>query len=212
FGIFIQLIKMPLRELNRNNNSSTISNISKLFNGKILTRSNFSSDPFIAYTIARFNNGAVISYVLDRVPKNVPYARGNTISSAILGSFIPRILWPTKEGSGTEMYLKYTGLRFEGASYGISQLGEGYANFGKSGGIIYMFFLGLVMSTLLYKLIQYSIRHPRYLFFLPVIFLHGIKVETELNRSVGFMLRIIIALYILNLLIRLVSNQKYSIY
>lgn len=212
FGIFIQLIKMPLRELNRNNSSSTISNISKLFNGKILTRSNFSSDPFIAYTIARFNNGAVISYVLDRVPKNVPYARGNTISSAILGSFIPRIIWPTKEGSGTEMYLKYTGLRFEGASYGISQLGEGYANFGKSGGIIYMFFLGLVMSTLLYKLIQYSIRHPRYFFFLPVIFLHGIKVETELNRSVGFMLRIIIALYILNLLIRLVSNQKYSIY
>jgi len=91
FGIFIQLIKMPLRELNRNNSSTTISNISKLFNGKILTRSNFTSDPFIAYTIARFNNGAVISYVLDRVPKNIPYARGNTISSAILGSCIPRI-------------------------------------------------------------------------------------------------------------------------
>lgn len=212
FGLFIQLIKMPLRELNKNNNSSTISNVSKLLNGKILTKSNLKSDAFMAYTIARFNNGAVISFVLDRVPKNVSYARGNTISSAILGSFIPRILWPTKETSGTAMYLKYTGLRFEGASYGISQLGEGYANFGKKGGIVYMFFLGLGMSILLYKLIQYSIHNPRYFFFLPVIFLHGIKVETELNRSVGFMLRVIIVLWVLNQLLRLISNQKYSLY
>ncbi len=209
---FIQLVKMPLRSLNRKNDTSTYTNFSKVVSSDALSIKNFESDGFMAYTIARFNNGAVVSYVLDRVPDKIDYVNGNTILSAIIGSFVPRLLWPNKETSGSEMYLKYTGLKFGGASYGISQLGEGYANFGRNGGVVYMFLLGLVMSFILNSILKYSIKHPRYLLFLPVLFLHGIKVETELNRSLGFMLRVIVVLFLINLLLKFFSNSKYSLY
>lgn len=211
-GTSIQLVKMPLRELNRKDSTSTLQNITKLYNSNLLTKENLFSDAFRAYTIARFNNGAVISYVINRVPNIVPYAHGNTIKSAIIGSFIPRLIWPSKETSGSTMYLKYTGLRSEGASYGISQLGEGYANFGKRGGILYMFLLGLTMSFLLIRIIKYINKNPNYFYFLPIIFLHGVKVETELNRSLGFMLRVIVVLYILNFILKKISGNRYYLY
>jgi hypothetical protein len=211
-GTSIQLVKMPLRELNRKGSTSTLQNLTTLYNSDLLMKENLFSDAFRAYTVARFNNGAVISYVINRVPNIIPYANGNTINSAIIGSFIPRLIWPTKETSGTAMYLKYTGLRFEGASYGISQLGEGYANFGKRGGILYMFLLGLTMSVLLRRIVKYINKNPNYFYFLPIIFLHGVKVETELNRSLGFMLRVIIVLYILNFILKKISGNRYYLY
>jgi len=163
--MFIQLIKIPLRELSKKNDDSVTQNLSTIIESGAISTKNLTSDAFVAYSIARFNNGSVISFVLDRVPKKEPFAKGNTISSAILGSFIPRIVWPSKETSGFEMYLKYTGLQFEDASYGISQLAEGYANFGKNGGIYYMLVLGLTMSVVLYKLVEFSNAHPRYFLF-----------------------------------------------
>ena len=211
-GTSIQLVKMPLRQLNRKGSTSTIQNLTTLYNSNLLTKENLFSESFRAYTIARFNNGAVVSYVINRVPNIIPYAHGNTISSAIIGSFIPRLIWPSKETSGSAMYLKYTGLRSEGASYGISQLGEGYANFGKRGGILYMFLLGLTMSFLLRKIIKYINRNPNYFYFFPIIFLHGVKVETELNRSLGFMLRVIVVLYLLNFILRKISNNRFYLY
>lgn len=211
-GTSIQLVKMPLRELNRKGSTSTLQNLTTLYNSDLLTKENLFSDAFRAYTVARFNNGAVISYVINRVPNIIPYANGNTISSAIIGSFIPRLIWPSKETSGTAMYLKYTGLPSEGASYGISQLGEGYANFGKRGGILYMFLLGLTMSVLLRRIVKYINKNPNYFYFLPIIFLHGVKVETELNRSLGFMLRFIIVLYILNFILKKISGNRYYLY
>lgn len=211
-GTSIQLVKMPLRELNRKGSTSTLQNLTTLYNSDLLTKENLFSDAFRAYTVARFNNGAVISYVINRVPNIIPYANGNTISSAIIGSIIPRLIWPSKEISGRAMYLKYTGLSIGGASYGISQLGEGYANFGKRGGILYMFLLGLTMSFLLIRIIKYINRNPNYFYYLPIIFLHGVKVETELNRSLGFMLRVIVVLYLLNLILRKISNNRYYLY
>lgn len=211
-GTSIQLVKMPLRKLNRDGATSTLQNLFTLYNSNLLTKQNLFSESFRAYSIARFNNGAVISYVINRVPNIIPYANGNTIGSAIVGSFIPRLIWPSKETSGTAMYLKYTGLRFEGASYGISILGEGYANFGKRGGILYMFLLGLTISILLRRIIKYINKNPYYFYFLPIIFLHGVKVETELNRSLGFMLRVIVVLYLLNFILKKISNNRYYLY
>lgn len=211
-GLSIQLVKMPLRKLYREGSTSTLQNLTTLYNNNLLTKENLFSEAFRAYTIARFNNGAVISYVINRVPNIIPYANGNTIGSAIVGSFIPRLIWPSKETSGRVMYLKYTGLRYEGASYGISQLGEGYANFGKRGGILYMFLLGLTMSFLFRKIIRYINRNPNYFYFLPIIFLHAVKVETELNRSLGFMLRVIVLLFLINYILKKLSRNKLYLY
>lgn len=210
--VFIQIIKMPLRELSRRNEDTGITNLQKVIKSDAVSLRNLNSEQFRAYTVARFNNGAVISFVLNRVPNKIDYAHGNTILSAVVGSFIPRLFWPSKEGSGTAMYLKYTGLRFEGASYGISQLGEGYANFGKNGGIFYMFVLGVSISFFLNKILKFSMKHPSYILFLPILFLHGIKVETELNRSFGFMLRVIVVLFLLNFGLKILSNNKFSLY
>ncbi len=210
FVLIIQLIKRPLRELLWIDRVTTINEVLETSQNAITIEKILNED-FLQYAIARFNNGVLVSYVVNRVPTFVPYANGSTIFDAVLGSFIPRIFWSSKEIAGQSMYHKYTGVAGT-ASYGISHLGEGYANFGKTGGIFYMLILGLVFSWLLYQFVCQINKHPFYIVFLPVILLHGIKVETELNRSVGFMLRIVVALYLINFVIKTLSNNKYSIY
>lgn len=211
-GLFIQLVKMPLRLLNEQGKTNIIENLFTIKSNGYLSVDNLKSDAFVGYTIARFNNGAVISFVLDRVPNKIDYAHGNTVFSAILGSFIPRILWPNKETSGTVMYLKYTGLRFEGASYGISQLGESYANFGRNNGILFMFFLGLTLAVFTRKILQKCVKNPMLILYLPILFLHTVKVETELNRSLGFLIRTILVLFLVNQFLKIISKKKYSLY
>jgi len=211
-GLFIQLIKMPLRLLHEHGKTNLLENLSTLNRNGHVSLNKIKSDAFMGYTIARFNNGAVISFVLDRVPNKIDYANGNTVSSAVLGSFIPRILWPNKEISGKEMYLKYTGLKFGGASYGISQLGESYANFGRKRGIIFMFLLGLTLSIFTKKILKLCAKNPMLILYLPVLFLHTVKVETELNRSLGFLIRMLIVLFVLNAGLKMISQGKYRLY
>lgn len=211
-GLFIQLIKMPLRALNEQGETNLLENLKTINRAGHISIDKLKSDAFMGYSIARFNNGAVISFVMDRVPSKIEYANGNTVTSAILGSFIPRIVWPTKETSGTAMYLKYTGLKFEGASYGISQLGEAYANFGKRNGIIYMFFMGLTLAFFAKKILKKCRENPILILYLPILFLHTVKVESELNRSLGFMLRVIVVLSLINFILKTLSSKKYSLF
>jgi hypothetical protein len=122
--IGIQLIKGPARAyMRKNENASVQVLVQHLRASNVISKKNLLSEGFLSYSIARFNEGAVVSWVMNRVPKKIPYENGNTIASALVGSFIPRIVWPSKPSMGTEMYKKYTGLPALGASFGISQLG-----------------------------------------------------------------------------------------
>ena len=140
-----------------------------------------SSDAVIAAN-ARLNQGWIISAVMKHVPQDEPFAEGETVNTALFSSMVPRVLWPNKKrAGGQENFRRFTGLVIhEGTSMGISPLGEGYANFGVEGGIVFMFAYGIAFSTLYYFVLRYVVRSPELLLWIPLIFYQGIKAETEL--------------------------------
>ncbi len=129
----------------------------------------------------RLNQGWIISAIMNHVPESQPFVNGATISEAITASLLPRIIAPNKKkAGGQENFEKFTGLELgENTSMGISLVGEGWANYGYWGGLIFMFCWGLFISWFWQKLINLSSIYPTLLVWSPILFLQVVKAETE---------------------------------
>jgi hypothetical protein len=129
----------------------------------------------------RLNQGWIISAVMDHVPESEPFAGGTTITEGITASILPRILAPGKKrAGGRENFERFTGQKLaENTSMGISLAGEGYANYGRVGGIFFMFCWGIFISWFWLKLQSWSRYYPTLLIWSPIIFLQVVKAETE---------------------------------
>ncbi len=143
--------------------------------GKIITP---SSDEDMN---VRLNQGWIISAVMNNVPENEPFAHGSTITEAISASLLPRFLDPNKKrAGGQENFNRFTGLHISNdTSMGISIAGEGYANYGYLGGIIFMFLWGLFVGWFWIKLNEFTDLYPTLLIWSPILFLQVVKAETE---------------------------------
>lgn len=130
----------------------------------------------------RLNQGWIISKIMEHIPEKEPFANGSTITDALEAAFLPRIVAPNKKtAGGKENFKKYTGLPLgENTSMGISMAGEGWANFGYNGGIIFLFVWGLFISWFWKKLSDWSNFFPTLLVWSPILFLQTVKAETEL--------------------------------
>ncbi len=134
--------------------------------------------------VRRLNQGGTISHIMNRVPKTEPYANGETIFSAIATAIVPRVLWPNKPVAGKKDFYRFTGYRLKGTSMGITPIGEAYANYGRTGGIITMFFYGLFMALLFRIIIKRSLyRDSLLIIFIPLIFFRAIYAESDLMRT-----------------------------
>ncbi|MBX9782820.1 MAG: hypothetical protein K2X48_05915 [Chitinophagaceae bacterium] len=141
-------------------------------------------------TVNRFNQGLIISKVFVHVPQNEPFAEGETIFTTLAASFVPRILWPDKPKSGGhENMERFTGYKIEGYSMNISPIGEAYANFDKTGGIIFMFFYGLFFNVMLYMLVLLSRKTPTIVLWFPILFLNSIQIETDVLMCVNSLIK-----------------------
>ncbi len=140
--------------------------------------------------VNRFNQGMIISKVFLHVPRYEPFAEGETIFLTLAASFVPRVLWPNKPTSGGhENMLRFTGLKIEGYSMNISPLGEAYANFDKTGAIIFMFFYGLFFNAVLFVLIKLSRKTPTIILWFPILFLNSIQIETDVLMCVNSLIK-----------------------
>lgn len=137
-------------------------------------------------TAVRMNQGWLIAVTMDRVPRRFDYAYGETIGISVAAAFIPRILWPDKPEAGGRYNLKrFWGYDLVGYSTNIGPIGEAYANFGRTGGIIFMFFYGLFFNGLLTYLLKWSERRPSILCWIPFLFFYAVVVETDILTTVG---------------------------
>lgn len=130
----------------------------------------------------RINQGWIISAIMKNVPDNRPFDNGTSIKEAIEAALIPRVLNPNKKhASGRENFMKYTGLPLgQHTSMGISLAGEGWANFGHLGGIIFLFIWGSLIGIVWKKLSKMSNVFPTLMIWTPIIFLQVVKAESEL--------------------------------
>jgi len=132
------------------------------------------------FTAVRMNQGWLVGVTMDRVPRRFPFANGETIGISIAAAFVPRVIWPDKPESGGKYNLKrFWGYNLVGYSMNIGPIGEAYANFGRTGGIIFMFFYGLFFNALLTYLLKWSERRPSILCWIPFLFFYAVVVETD---------------------------------
>ncbi len=137
-------------------------------------------------TAVRMNQGWLIAMTMDRVPRRFTFANGETIWISVAAAFIPRVIWPDKPEAGGKYNLKrFWGYDLEGYSMNIGPIGEAYANFGVTGGIIFMFFYGLFFNAMLTMLLKWSEKRPSVLCWIPFLFFYAVVVETDILTTVG---------------------------
>jgi hypothetical protein len=146
-------------------------------------RESVASDEVLANVITRLNQGWIISAVIHHVPEGEPYAMGETIQQALSGALLPRFLAANKVKAGGQLnFRRFTGLDLaDSTSMAVSPLGEAYANFGREGGITLMLALGLAFAGFFSLCLRHAVRHPTFLFWIPLIFYQAIKAETEVS-------------------------------
>ncbi len=182
FAMTIQTVKYPYREMTWNGGYE--GNKTALFL-KLAANAWSSGSIFTpghgVHMNVRLNQGWIISAIMHNVPASVPYAKGATIRDGIMNSVVPRILNPNKlRAGGRENFRRFTGLSIrDDTSMGISIAGEGWANYGWSGGIIFMFLWGAFINWFWRMLERWSKYFPTLLIWSPMLFLQVVKAETE---------------------------------
>lgn len=160
-------------------------------------------------TIARYNQGWIISRIYNNIPQNHEYIGGRTYIDAVSSALIPRFLYPNKKGAGEQSrkdFIEMTGYNLSSStSMGLSILGESYGNFGLLGGTFFMFFWGWVIANIVSFVNKLSIRNFLWIVFLPIICFNLIKAEISmmsvLNWTVKSVIFVLILIYLLCILV-----------
>jgi hypothetical protein len=158
----------------------------------------------------RLNQGWIISSVMYNVPRFEPYARGNTIREGITSSVIPRILAPEKRvAGGRDNFRQFTGLSIsDDTSMGISIAGEGWANYGWLGGIVFMFLWGLFIGWFWRAFERLNRLFPTLLIWSPMLFLQVVKAETEFGVVLNHLVKSSVVVIGLIILIKWIWGLK----
>ena len=136
----------------------------------------------LSNSIIRMNQGWIIAAIMQNVPSSEPFAWGETVKEAVMASLLPRVISEDKANSGGQAeFRRFTGLPIgDTTAMGLSLLGEAYVNFGKLLGIVVMFGFGTLISIPYSLCLRFSIRHPDFYFWMPIIFCSVIKAESNL--------------------------------
>ncbi|MCW3789202.1 hypothetical protein [Plebeiibacterium sediminum] len=168
-----------------------------------LTFQNFNDENNVSARITRANQGALVTWVMNWVPEKESYANGSTIKDAVIAAIFPRFLMPNKvKAGGKESFERFTGQKLRGStSMNISLLGEGWANYGYWGGLLFMYAVGLFYSFALKKFTSLIGKYPIYFYFIPYLFIYIIKAEDDLLTPLNHIIKASITLYFLHYLL-----------
>jgi hypothetical protein len=180
----------------------------ELVTERISSPSSIIDPNMLFFTAIRMNQGWLVATTMKRVPSRYPFAYGETIWQSVAASFVPRILWPDKPESGGKANLKrFWGYNLVGFSMNIGPVGEGYANFGRTGGIIYMFFYGLFFNFMLSYILKMAAKTPTLILWIPFLFLYSVSVETDLLTTMNSLIKGTVFIYLMYQFFKLVLRK-----
>jgi len=191
FAILLQEIKKDYRNATWQEGQATgIETFSNVYNEN-QAKEGFLNTSNLELQIVRINQGFIITNIMRTVPLTVPYSNGEELKLVLIAAILPRFLSPEKLTAGNqELFIKYSGLSLrKGTSMALSSLGDAYLNFGKIGGAIFMFFLGLLYSEVLKAFYRYSKYFPILLLFTPLVFYYPIRPDCELQTILGHLVK-----------------------
>lgn len=138
---------------------------------------------------ARLNEGWIISAVMAYTPSSEPFAGGDTVTAALHDSLVPRFLSDKRNVTISDNFRKFTGLNVgENTSFGISIVGEAWANYGQFG-ILLLAFWGVAFGSVLRLMAWQGNIHPTLPLWMPMIFLYAVKAETELVAVLNYLVK-----------------------
>ena len=173
---FLQSVKQEIRGRDSNVVSMTALIVERFLPwGDGWRMSNFEA------AVVRLNQGWIVSAVMENMPANTDFVHGETFLHAFRSALLPRILDPTKRGAdGRINFRLFTGLEIaDSTSMAVSPLGEAYANFGAFFGIICLLINGAFLGFCVRLAVKLCVKHPTFVFWLPLIFYQALKAETE---------------------------------
>lgn len=210
---FLQTIKIGYRQIMWRKNKQEMGSFHALGHVtlKALTNTNQSrSNPAFKLAVFRVNQAYLVSLVLKHVPKKEPFANGETIFGSLLGSFVPRFLWPNKPvAGGFENIRRFGGYEpYGNTAMDIGQIGDAWANFGYGYGILFLFLYGLANAGLLRWMISSGLNgNLSIILWLPIVFLMLLKVETSVVTTFNAALKGIFFIFISFRLGKMVNLQ-----
>lgn len=156
----------------------------------------------LAKSNIRINQGFIITNIMSHIPAYEPFSHGKELLQILESAFLPRIIAPNKLNAGDRMiFMKYSGMTIrKGTSMGLSSVGDGYINFGKIGGCIFMFCWGLLFCLVLNGFEKFSKVFPFILLFTPLVFYYPIRPDCELQTSMGHLVKSCFLIYIMIIL------------
>ena len=138
-------------------------------------------DPDILFgSFGRLNQGYLVATTMVHVPHYEPYADGEIISHFFY-PFVPRLLWADKPiTGGYDNMRRFANIENSANnSSNISPVGEGYVNFGKFGGIVFIFFYALLFNYIYQLILKLSVRRPSLILWIPSLFIATLSIETD---------------------------------
>jgi hypothetical protein len=195
--ILIQSVKGDYRRKSWTQGGADPSYFAELIVDRVATPSSMFDPMDLFMTSVRMNQGWLVAETMKMVPARYSFGNGEPLAAAVAASIVPRFVWPDKPEAGGKANLKrFWGFDLVGWSTNIGTLGEAYANFGRNGGLAYLFFYGLFFNLMLAAILKMAEKRPTLVLWLPFLFFSVINVETDLLSTMGALVKSLIFMWI----------------
>lgn len=144
----------------------------------------------LSQTVARVNQGWIISRILYWTPAREPYANGETLLAAVHAALLPRVVDPNKyTAGGYDFFTRFTGVSLRGTSMNLSPAGEMYANFGPTGGLLGIFCFALGLGLLYGVFARWAMDSPLWWAWAPYVMLYTMQAESGVGEALNHVVR-----------------------
>ena len=200
-AVILQYVKSDYRHYIDTHDASFVERVSALGSmawNKVMA----NDDPngmIFGDVVVRFNQGWIVSRIMSVVPHQVPYAEGGTIEDALTYALIPRALFPSKpQGASRILFARFTELQLNSStSMGLSIIGEMYANFGYSGGVVGTFVFGSLVGLAYARFAKLARKSPNWWAAAPVVLLAAIEPAWNLEDISNYIVKSALVLFLL---------------
>ncbi|MBW7892474.1 MAG: hypothetical protein H3C48_15905, partial [Chitinophagaceae bacterium] len=131
--------------------------------------------------ITRLNQGFIVSYVMKKDVVRTTQKMNHYFSTELLGILLPRFIYSDKVTVGDNKKFRFlTGIPLAtSVSMNVGILGDGFGNFGYTGGILFCFGFGIFLNLAIGYCFSLSFRIKTILFWIPLILFYVMRAGNE---------------------------------
>ncbi len=200
-AVTLQYVKSDYRHYIGTHDASFVERVSALGGmawNKVMANDDQPNGIIFGDVLARFDQGWIVSRIMNVVPRKVPYAEGETIKDAVMFTLLPRVLFPNKpEGASRTLFARFTGLQLNpSTSMGLSIIGEMYANFGDWGGVLGTFAFGSLVGLAYARFAMLARKSAHWWAAAPVVLLAAIEPAWNLEDISNYIVKSALVLFL----------------